>query len=79
VLVRDGRIVAVGTDVAVRPAPRDRRPRQDGHAGPVQRRQLGLRRISAVQSNNEGRLSDNQVAAAFQRRRGHQPGLQLIR
>ena len=80
VLVRDGRIVAVGTDVAVPAGARviDARGKMVTPGLFNAGTQLGLTEISAVQSNNEGRLSDNQVAAAFNVAAGINPASQLI-
>lgn len=80
VLLRDGVIVAVGTDVAVPPGA----VQVDAtgkwvtpglfNAGT----QLGLTEISAVQATNEGRLSDNEVSASFNVAAGINPASQLI-
>lgn len=80
VLIRDGRIAAVGTNVAV-PAGATRidatgkwvTPGLIDGAG-----QMGLREISAVQSTNEGTLRGNEVAAAFNVAEGINPGSTLI-
>jgi imidazolonepropionase-like amidohydrolase len=80
VLIRDGRIAAVGTNVAV-PAGATRidaagkwvTPGLIDGAG-----QMGLREISAVQNTNEQRLGGNQVAAAFNVLEGINPASILI-
>lgn len=80
VLIRDGRIAAVGTSVAV-PAGATRidaagkwiTPGLIDGAG-----QMGLREISAVQSTNEAVLRGNEVAAAFNVAEGINPASTLI-
>jgi imidazolonepropionase-like amidohydrolase len=80
VLIRDGRIAAVGTNVAV-PAGATRidaagkwiTPGLIDGAG-----QMGLREISAVQNTNESALAGNQVAAAFNVLEGINPASTLI-
>jgi imidazolonepropionase-like amidohydrolase len=80
VLIRDGRIAAVGTNVAV-PAGATRidasgkwvTPGLIDGAG-----QMGLREISAVQNTNEGQLQGNEVAASFNVLEGINPGSSLI-
>ena len=80
VLVRDGMIVAVGADVVVPDGARviDARGKVVTPGLFNGGTQLGLTEISAVQSNNEGSLSDNQVAAAFNVAAGINPASQLI-
>jgi len=81
VLIRDGRIAAVGTNVAV-PQGATRidasgrwvTPGLIDGAG-----QMGLREISAVQNTNEGQLQGNDVAASFSVLEGINPGSSLIR
>jgi imidazolonepropionase-like amidohydrolase len=80
VLIRDGRIAAVGTNVAV-PAGATRidasgkwiTPGLIDGAG-----QMGLREISAVQNTNESAVAGNQVAAAFNVLEGINPASTLI-
>ncbi len=80
VLIRDGRIAAVGTNVAV-PAGATRidaagkwiTPGLIDGAG-----QMGLREISAVQNTNESQLRGNEVAAAFNVLEGINPASTLI-
>ncbi len=80
VLIRDGRIVAVGTNVAI-PAGATRTdatgkwvtPGLIDGAG-----QMGLREISAVQGTNEGTLRGTDVAAAFNVAEGINPASTLI-
>ena len=80
VLIRDGRIAAVGTNVAV-PAGATRidaagkwiTPGLIDGAG-----QMGLREISAVQNTNEATLRGNEVAAAFNVLEGINPASTLI-
>ncbi len=80
VLIRDGRIAAVGTNVAV-PAGATRidaagkwvTPGFIDGAG-----QMGLREISAVQNTNEATLRGNEVAAAFNVLEGINPASTLI-
>jgi imidazolonepropionase-like amidohydrolase len=80
VLIRDGRIAAVGTTVAI-PAGATRidasgkwiTPGLIDGAG-----QMGLREISAVQNTNEARLSGNDVAASFNVLEGINPASTLI-
>lgn len=80
VLIRDGRIAAVGTNVAI-PAGATRidaagkwvTPGLIDGAG-----NMGLREISAVQSTNEGTLRGNEVAAAFNVTEGINPASTLI-
>src|SRR2546425_99043 len=81
VLIRDGRIAAVGTTVAV-PQGATRidasgkwvTPGLVDGAG-----QMGLREISAVQNTNEGQVQGNDVAASFNVLEGINPGSSLIR
>jgi len=81
VLIRDGRIAAVGTTVAV-PQGATRidasgkwvTPGFVDGAG-----QMGLREISAVQNTNEGQVQGNDVAASFNVLEGINPGSSLIR
>jgi len=80
VLIRDGRIAAVGTNVAI-PAGATRidaagkwvTPGLIDGAG-----NMGLREISAVQNTNEGTLRGNEVAAAFNVAEGINPASTLI-
>ena len=80
VLIRDGRIAAVGTNVAV-PAGATRidasgkwvTPGLIDGAG-----QMGLREIGAVQSTNESTLRGDEVAAAFNVAEGINPASTLI-
>jgi imidazolonepropionase-like amidohydrolase len=80
VLIRDGRIAAVGTNVAV-PAGATRidasgkwiTPGLIDGAG-----QMGLREISAVQNTNESALRGDEVAAAFNVAEGINPASMLI-
>ncbi|HEY3221435.1 MAG TPA: amidohydrolase family protein [Gemmatimonadales bacterium] len=80
VLIRDGRIAAVGTNVAV-PAGATRidasgkwvTPGLIDGAG-----QMGLREIGAVQNTNEYSLRGNEVAAAFNVLEGINPASTLI-
>jgi imidazolonepropionase-like amidohydrolase len=80
VLIRDGRIAAVGANVAV-PAGATRidaagkwvTPGLIDGAG-----QMGLREISAVQGTNEATLHGNDVAAAFNVLEGINPASSLI-
>ena len=80
VLIRDGRIAAVGTSVAI-PAGATRidatgkwvTPGLIDGAG-----NMGLREISAVQNTNEGTLRGNEVAAAFNVAEGINPASTLI-
>jgi imidazolonepropionase-like amidohydrolase len=80
VLIRDGRIAAVGTNVAI-PAGATRidaagkwvTPGLIDGAG-----NMGLREIGAVQSTNEGTLRGNEVAAAFNVAEGINPASTLI-
>jgi len=80
VLIRDGRIVAVGANVAV-PSGATRidasgkwvTPGLIDGAG-----QMGLREISAVQNTNEAALRGNEVAAAFNVLEGINPASMLI-
>ena len=80
VLIRDGRIAAVGTNVAV-PAGATRidasgkwvTPGFIDGAG-----QMGLREISAVQNTNEATLRGNEVAASFNVLEGINPASTLI-
>lgn len=80
VLIRDGVIAAVGVDVTVPAGAR----RIDASGKVVTPglfnagTQLGLTEISAVSSNNEGRLSGNDVAASFNVAAGINPASQLI-
>ena len=80
VLVKDGAIVAVGTGVAVPAGARviDARGKVVTPGLFNAGTQLGLTEISAVQSNNEGSLADNEVAAAFNVAAGLNPASQLI-
>jgi imidazolonepropionase-like amidohydrolase len=80
VLIRDGKIAAVGTNVAV-PAGATRidasgkwvTPGLIDGAG-----QMGLREISAVQNTNESTLRGNEVAASFNVLEGINPASTLI-
>jgi imidazolonepropionase-like amidohydrolase len=80
VLIRDGRIAAVGTNVAI-PSGATRidaagkwvTPGLIDGAG-----QMGLREISAVQNTNEQTLRGNEVAAAFNVLEGINPASTLI-
>jgi imidazolonepropionase-like amidohydrolase len=80
VLIRDGRIAAVGANVAV-PAGATRidaagkwiTPGLIDGAG-----QMGLREISAVQNTNESQLRGNEIAAAFNVLEGINPASTLI-
>jgi imidazolonepropionase-like amidohydrolase len=80
VLIRDGRIAAVGTNVAV-PSGATRvdasgkwvTPGLIDGAG-----QMGLREIGAVQNTNEATLRGNEVAAAFNVLEGINPASTLI-
>jgi len=80
VLIRDGRIAAVGANVTV-PAGATRidaagkwvTPGLFDGAG-----QMGLREISAVQNTNEQTLRGDEVAAAFNVLEGVNPGSMLI-
>ena len=80
VLIRDGKIAAVGTNVAV-PAGATRidasgkwvTPGLIDGAG-----QMGLREISAVQNTNEATLRGNEVAASFNVLEGINPASTLI-
>jgi imidazolonepropionase-like amidohydrolase len=80
VLIRDGRIAAVGTNVTI-PTGATRidaagkwvTPGLIDGAG-----NMGLREISAVQSTNEGTLRGNEVAAAFNVTEGLNPASTLI-
>ena len=80
VLIRDGRIAAVGTNVAI-PAGATRidaagkwvTPGLIDGAG-----NMGLREIGAVQGTNEGTLRGNEVAAAFNVAEGINPASTLI-
>jgi len=80
VLIRDGRIAAVGTNVAV-PAGATRidaagkwvTPGLIDGAG-----QMGLREISAVQNTNESQLRGHEIAAAFNVLEGINPASTLI-
>jgi len=80
VLIRDGRIAAVGANVAV-PAGATRidaagkwiTPGLIDGAG-----QMGLREISAVQNTNESQLRGNETAAAFNVLEGINPASTLI-
>jgi len=80
VLIRDGRIAAVGTNVAI-PTGATRidatgkwvTPGLIDGAG-----NMGLREISAVQNTNEGTLRGNEVAAAFNVTEGLNPASTLI-
>lgn len=80
VLIRDGRIAAVGANVAV-PSGATRidasgkwvTPGLIDGAG-----QMGLREIGAVQNTNESRLRGNEVAAAFNVLEGINPASTLI-
>ena len=80
VLIRDGRIAAVGTNVAV-PAGATRidaagkwvTPGFIDGAG-----QMGLREISAIQNTNEATLRGNDVAASFNVLEGINPASTLI-
>lgn len=80
VLIRDGRIAAVGANVAV-PSGATRidasgkwvTPGLIDGAG-----QMGLREISAVQNTNESSLRGNEVAAAFNVLEGINPASMLI-
>ena len=80
VLIRDGRIAAVGPNVAI-PAGATRidatgkwvTPGLIDGAG-----NMGLREISAVQNTNEGTLRGNEVAAAFNVTEGLNPASTLI-
>ncbi len=80
VLIRDGRIAAVGTNVAI-PTGTTRidatgkwvTPGLIDGAG-----NMGLREISAVQNTNEGTLRGNEVAAAFNVTEGLNPASTLI-
>ena len=80
VLIRDGRIAAVGTNVAV-PAGATRvdasgkwvTPGLIDGAG-----QMGLREISSIQETNEATLRGNEVAAAFNVLEGINPASTLI-
>lgn len=80
VLIRDGRIAAIGTSVAI-PAGATRidasgkwiTPGLIDGAG-----QMGLREISAVQNTNEARLNGNDVAASFNVLEGVNPASSLI-
>ncbi|MGH7520672.1 MAG: amidohydrolase family protein [Gemmatimonadales bacterium] len=80
VLIRDGRIAAVGVNVAV-PSGATRidasgkwvTPGLIDGAG-----QMGLREISAVQNTNEASLRGNEVAAAFNVLEGINPASMLI-
>src|SRR5437879_13605948 len=81
VLIRDGKIAAVGANVAV-PAGTTRidasgkwvTPGLIDGAG-----QMGLREISAVQNTNEATLRGNEVAASFNVLEGINPASTLIR
>ena len=80
VLIRDGRIAAVGSNVAI-PAGATRidatgkwvTPGLIDGAG-----NMGLREIGAVQNTNEGTLRGNEVAAAFNVAEGINPASTLI-
>jgi imidazolonepropionase-like amidohydrolase len=80
VLIRDGKIAAVGANIAV-PAGATRidasgkwvTPGLIDGAG-----QMGLREISAVQNTNEGQLQGNDVAASFNVLEGINPRSSLI-
>jgi len=80
VLIRDGRIAAVGTNVAI-PAGATRidaagkwvTPGLIDGAG-----NMGLREITQVQNTNEGTLRGNEVAAAFNVAEGINPASTLI-
>jgi imidazolonepropionase-like amidohydrolase len=80
VLIRDGRIAAVGTNVTI-PTGATRidaagkwvTPGLIDGAG-----NMGLREISAVQNTNEGTLRGNEVAAAFNVTEGLNPASTLI-
>lgn len=80
VLIRDGRIAAVGANVTVP----DGATRIDAAGKWVTpglfdgAGQMGLREISAVQNTNEQTLRGNQVAAAFNVLEGINPGSMLI-
>jgi imidazolonepropionase-like amidohydrolase len=80
VLVKDGAIVAVGPNVTVPAGARviDARGKVVTPGLFNAGTQLGLTEISAVQSNNEGRLADNEVAAAFNVAAGINAASQLI-
>lgn len=80
VLVKDGAIVAVGTNVAVPAGARviDARGKVVTPGLFNAGTQLGLTEISAVQSNNEGSLSGNEVAASFNVAAGINAASQLI-
>ena len=80
VLIRDGRIAAVGPNVAVP----DGATRIDAAGKWVTpgfidgAGQMGLREISAVQNTNEAALQGNEVAAAFNVLEGINPASELI-
>jgi imidazolonepropionase-like amidohydrolase len=80
VVVRDGAIVVVGRDVPIPAGARviDARGKVVTPGLFNAGTQLGLTEISAVQSNNEGSLSNNDVAASFNVAAGINPASQLI-
>ena len=80
VLIRDGRIVAVGADVSV-PADATRIDAAGKWVTPGlfdSGTQIGLTEINAVQETNEGSYQGNGVAAAFNVAEGINPASQLI-
>ncbi len=80
VLIRDGRIVAVGANLQV-PADAQRVNASGKWVTPGlidAATQIGLTEIGAVQGTNEGRLEGDQVAAAFNVLEGINPASQLI-
>lgn len=80
VLIRDGRVAAVGPNVQI---PADAR-RIDARGKWVTpglinaATQIGLTEISAVEGTNEGRLAENDVSASFNVLEGVNPASQLI-
>jgi imidazolonepropionase-like amidohydrolase len=80
VVLRDGVIAAVGRDVVVPPGARviDARGKVVTPGLFNAGTQLGLTEISAVASNNEGRLAGNDVSASFHVAAGINPASQLI-
>lgn len=80
VLIRDGRIAAVGANVAV-PADATRIDATGKWITPGlidPGGQMGLTEIGAVEGTNEGSVSDDQVAAAFNVAEGINPASTLI-
>jgi imidazolonepropionase-like amidohydrolase len=80
VLIRDGRIAAVGTDVQV-PADAQRVDATGQWVTPGlfdAATQIGLTEIGAVQGTNEGNLHGDEVSAAFNVLEGVNPASQLI-